>query len=312
MERRRSQSLPHRLTRLRALAVCAALVMASPCAEAITIDFNYSYDTSGFFTAQRQAVLQSAAQLFDSRLQDALTGIAPNGFNQWTAQFKNPSSATATASVSNMTVTAGHLTVFVGGYAQSGNTLAYAGPGGWSASGSQAFLDTVAARGQAGALAPTPTDLGPWGGAMSFNTGVSWYADPNPNTLESFPGQYDLYSVAVHELAHVLGFGASASWDALVSGNSFYGSNADSVYGGPVPLTSTDDAHWNDAVDPTLAGDMLTPAIAANQRGVFTALDAAALRDIGWQVAPVPEPATWLLMAVGLVSLARWSRKTPH
>jgi hypothetical protein len=44
----------------------------------------------------------------------------------------------------------------------------------------------------------------------------------------------------------------------------------------------------------------LDPSIAAGQRKHFTALDYAAMKDIGWQVSPIPEGETWAMMLAGL------------
>ncbi|MEZ6061148.1 MAG: hypothetical protein R3C19_12355 [Planctomycetaceae bacterium] len=59
-----------------------------------------------------------------------------------------------------------------------------------------------------GALTATETDFGP-GGAITFDTtGVTWnFDDAAPGGGES-----DFFSVAIHELAHLLGFGTSASF----------------------------------------------------------------------------------------------------
>ena len=50
----------------------------------------------------------------------------------------------------------------------------------------------------------------------------------------------------------------------------------------------------------------MSPAIYNGQRKYFTALDFAAMQDIGWQVTAVPEADTWamLLAGLGLVGFA--------
>ena len=107
-----------------------------------------------------------------------------------------------------------------------GGALGIGGPGGYSISGSQAFIDNVVARGQSGALAAIPTDFGPWGGSISFdNSSTSWYFDSDVNTVESFTG-FDFFSVAVHELGHLLGAGTSDSGTRYLSGSTFVGPNA--------------------------------------------------------------------------------------
>ena len=48
----------------------------------------------------------------------------------------------------------------------------------------------------------------------------------------------------------------------------------------------------------------MDPDIAAGVRSRFTELDFAAMKDIGWEVSPVPEVETWGMMLAGLVYLA--------
>ena len=52
---------------------------------------------------------------------------------------------------------------------------------------SQAWIDTVRGRGQSGALASQPTDFGPYGGSMSFDTTQNWFTGLDPTTTP--PGQ---------------------------------------------------------------------------------------------------------------------------
>jgi len=286
------------------VALAGLVLVASQPALALNIVFDYSHDTSGFFTghADRIALLDAAAQVFDTRLQDQLTAIVSSGGNHFNAQFIDPT-AGASVTVNDFSVVANQLTVFVGARNLGAGTLGEGGPGGYTISAtSQGFVDNAVSRGQAGALASTPTDFGPWGGALTFNnTGITWYFDSNVGTTESFSG-YDFYSVAVHELGHMLGFGSAPSFSNKVVGSNFTGINSQSLYGGPVPMA--DSAHWAGSVTSTVNG--LTQQVAMStsltngQRKQFTALDFAALQDLGWQVAPVPEADTWAMMLVGI------------
>lgn len=141
----------------------------------IDIVFDYSYDGSGFFTganSSRQNVLESAASVFETRFEDSLSAITSSGGNQFRADFSNPSNG-ATTSISGYSVGADQIVVFVGAYDLGSSTLGVGGPGGFSASGSADFLDTVASRGQPGALATPATDFGPWGGSLSFDSDSS-------------------------------------------------------------------------------------------------------------------------------------------
>jgi len=294
------------------LAGISGLLLAAAVqpASALSISFDYSYDTSGFFSAARRTVLNDAAQFFDSHLGDNLTAITSSGPNDFTAKFADPSTG-GSVSLNRYDVAANQLVVYVGARDLSGSALAQGGPGAYSVRGTQAFVDNAQSRGQAGALSSPPTDFGPWGGDIAFDSTYSWYTDPDPSTTEAFSG-FDLYSVALHELGHVLGIGTAGSWDTWVSGGQFTGPAAEAVYGGPVPLNSAHD-HWAKGTMSTVNGvsqqAAMDPAIAAGQRRYFTRLDMAGLSDVGWQVRPVPLPAPLALFGSGLVVLTGLARR---
>lgn len=286
-------------------------------AGAISIQFDYTYDTGNFFSGAnigRRSYLDAAAQAFTLELSDSLSAIVPYGNNTWSASFSDPSTGN-TISLSNLQIQANTLVVYVGARNLGGSTLGIGGPGGYSISGSQqSWFDTVEARGQTGALASTPTDFGPWGGSIVFNSTSPWYFDSDPSTMESFFGQDDFYSVALHELAHTLGFGTAPSWMADVSGTTFTGAASTLVYGGLHPSVSADQGHWADGTSSKIFGTNtvqetdMDPAITVGTRKYLTSLDYAGLQDVGWTT--VPEPSSYLLLLLGIAALGL--RKRPR
>lgn len=291
-----------------------ALLAASQGADAIYVNFDYSLDTSNFFAANPAAVaaLEAAGQFFETRLTDTLDPIASGGVNHFNAIASNPATG-LTTTFNDYSVAADTLVVFVGSR-NLGGSLGLGGPGGFSASGTGSFLTTATTRGEGvtqNSGGDFAVDFAPWGGSISFNSASAWYFDADPSTLESFPGQNDFYSVALHELGHVLGFGTADSWDNLAGGGTFTGSNAMAANGGsPVPLAN--DAHWQEGLlslflnNPQEAA--MDPTLTTGTRKHFTTLDMAALADIGWEVVPVPLPAAAWLFLSGMLALRGWRR----
>lgn len=248
----------------------------------ISIQFDYSRDKNHFFDdPARRTLLELAGQTIGSQLHDSLWAITPSGRNTWSASFSDPAS-TSLMSVKNLTVPADTLVVYVG--ARDIGSLAFGGPGGYSSSGSTAWLDLVSARGQTGALAKTATDFGPWGGAITFDSGANWHFGVTTEGLVN--GKYDFLSVATHELGHVFGIGTADSWDRYVTGTSFTGPNTVAEYDighGPVPV-STDASHFAEGVSDENHEVEMDPTLRAGLRKQFSSLDFAALKDIGWEV----------------------------
>ena len=249
---------------------------------AILIQVDYSYDTGFFANPEARAIMERVASELGNSLTANLSAIAPGGSNTWTATFFNPANGGQT-SIANLVVGTNTLKLFVGARVLPGSAAGFGGSGGYSISGSQAWINVVQTRGHSG--------YAPWGGSITFDSGQNWHFGQTTAGLGS--NELDFYSVATHELGHVLGLGTASQWRSLAQGGAFRGSNAISVYGGAVPL-SPDGAHWADGI--TLGGQpiSLDPSINYGTRVGWTSLDAAALRDLGWSsptAAPAPAPA---------------------
>jgi hypothetical protein len=295
----------------------AIMMAASQSANAVIINFDYTYD-GGFFSGAgtdvttRKSILETAGNLLGGSLTDSLSAITSSGSNQFTAIISRPDNGIST-SLTSFSEEANTLTVYVGGRALGGNTLGVGGFGGYNISGTSNYVNTVPQRGQIGTTSgPTAADFAPWGGFIAFDTLTNWYFDNNTATTESFSGS-DFYSVALHEIGHLLGLGTADSWNNKVSGTSFTGTNSVAEFGGNVPLT-VDGAHWKDRTrSTTLAGltqeVMMDPSLMTRTRKLATKLDFAALKDVGWQVAAVPVPAAIWLFGSALVAFAGLRRK---
>ncbi len=259
----------------------------------ITVALDFSLDVHGFFNNQaRRDIMKFAADTLATSLTDSLAAIAPNAAagNNWTADFPDPSNGTL-RSLSNLSVPANTLIIYVGGGTLAGASEAGQGStGGFSGSGSNAWLDILSARGKAGALATPPTSFGPWGGSIEFDDtgGTNWYFGQSLIGLGS--NQTDFLSVAEHEIGHVLGLGTAGSWDSRVSGGFFDGPTTRAVNGNAAVAVNATGDHWADAVRSN-GGPALMDAVLTNgTRSLATSLDIAALRDIGWQVNLLSSP----------------------
>lgn len=266
----------------------AGVVTGGDATGQLRVVFDYSLDTSNFFAdAQRRVVLQAAADSLVSRFTDDLSAIQPSGSNVWSPAIIHPRTQAQHVLPASLSIPANQILIYVGARNLPNNQLGE-GAGGYytTAQGSQAWLDTVRGRGEAGALGAAPTDIGPWGGSLAFDEPRDWYFGFDADALGS--QQNDFFSVAVHELAHVLGFGivfpgsTSSSWENLVVGNQFTGSNARAEYGGNVPLASG--SHWLDGIQSDGREAAMDPTLTVGQRKLFSPLDLAAMQDIGWSV----------------------------
>jgi len=285
------RKMDRNIRRLPLLFLGAALFHAPSAWAAFDISFDYTYDSNNFFAdSTRKSILESAAGYFESIIKDDLLAIESSGVNNFTASFFNPSNPNDTVTISNFDVAADTITIFVGSTQLGNSTLGLGGYGGYSVSGTSTFVDNAITRGEtpttSGVRGATATDFALWGGSISFNIGANWYFDADPSTNESFNG-YDFYSVALHEIGHVLGIGMADSWDNKVNGsNQFTGTNAVAAYGAPVPLNPTG-GHWADGTQSTVDGApqeaAMDPTISSGTRKQFTELDVAALEDIGWE-----------------------------
>lgn len=255
----------------------------------VGIQFDYTLDTNGFFTAERKSLLEQAAHVFTDRFQDTLAAIpAAAGSDTWTAKFFNPATGAQDTKL-NMVVPANTLIVFAGGRDFPDATLGQGGPGGVNVSGTSNWVDLILARGETGANAATPNDFGPWGGAITFDTSANWHFGATTTGLTA--SQSDFVTVATHELGHLFGFGSSPSWDALASSGSFTGTASKAEYdlGGNIPLAA-DESHWVDGTTDGGLETIMDPSITMGTRKVMTQLDFAAFDDIGWELSANSAP----------------------
>jgi hypothetical protein len=315
------------------LCVVMAFVAHPATAFNITIDYTFDLPANGgnnFFGSnnpqgltggnQAKAAFDAAASYYSTILTDTFDAIViPPTYHSvtlgstgtitwsWQEQFQHPSDTNPNnqVSVTNPVVGTDQYVIYAGARSLSGSEAGFGGSGGFfrpapTVTGTgftqtdQNNADTITAnfdhlitkRGELSGFAN-------WGGVITFDNDGStpWFfnhlATPSGNVT-------DFYSVAIHELGHALGLGASSEWQALATGPNFSGPIA-TVQNNfiPVPL-SPDKAHWANGTNSVVYGTTtpqetaMDPSIQNGTRKKLTALDAAGLQDIGWSLGPAP------------------------
>lgn len=239
-----------------------------------TIKFDYRFDVNGFFNdPARRATLEAAAAEWESLIRDEFVDI-PAGS---TFEISDPSNPSVIHQIT-LAAPIDDILIFVGARTFPGSTAAVAGPSGYDLAG-DANRARISDSFQGG---DAVSNFEPWTGIVSFDLNTNWHY-----TMDEPPSnRLDLFTVAVHEIGHVLGVGTSGAFDALIVGGStpgFNGFNATALNGGvPVPLDPFE-GHVADG----FAGDivLLDPTLSSGSRMRPSEYDKAILADIGYDIA---------------------------
>ena len=267
------------------------------------IEFDYRFDTQGWFTPERRAALEASADVWEGIILD---------------DFETTSAGTRTPFVRNP-----QTNLYVD---SEGNDILYLDnvgreldsengqpiPGGRRATyetqtaiedlrifvGARSFVDnqgrpTDLTLGESSASGYffgsdryAGDDFEPWLGSIAFNSNVDWFFDPTPTTHDDIPNaKNDFMSTVIHEIGHILGFSSSikAFANHLNSAGDFAGPNAMAQNGGAaIPLEGS---HIEDGYEFGGSGEtVLDPSSFSGVRQLPTALDIAIFDDIGYEV----------------------------
>lgn len=292
------------MARLRASAMKKLLILsllALQPVSAITIQIDYTYDTTNFFNTQaKKDAIEAVAKFYGDVLTDTLLRIDPAQYpgNSWTANFFHPVTGSL-VTLTNPVIPADTIIVYVGARDLGGSVRGQGGPGGFGASGfSSTWFNVVRGRGNPGAAYPNAnaslrTDFAPWGGAIAFDVDTTW----NFSLTQNLSG-LEFVTVALHEMGHVLGVGTASSWDNKVSGLTFTGP-ASFRANGATPAAQSGGDHYDGSLSSEAFASfnvthgssrqvLMLPSVSDNGStvGVATDLDLAGLVDIGWEVTP--------------------------
>lgn len=338
---------------LAAVAFMASGLLALPSHADMVIAVDYTYDTNNFFdTAAKRAGLEAAADRLSRIINSPLAAVTPAGTGTgtgpgWRIGFTHPGtgsswqlSTAANAGSDPFSSGSGAANDYGFSGLAADTWILYAGGRGLSSAGvggtatgtnSLATFDDINGPLHRGLFGNGPgssvSDLPVWGGSISFDTGRTWHFDP---ATAAPSGTVDLYSIALHEIAHALGL--NITWNQWTqhqtAGNTqFSGPQTVAAYNADngtnltsLALVSGSDPHFADntydsrifaAANPNLVGtvglggmqDLLMEPIAnftsTLRRFEMTNVDVAALRDVGWST--VPEPSAYLLVGCTLL-----------
>ncbi len=240
--------------------------------DGFDIQFDYRFDTAGWFDDSKKAVLEKAAEIWESIILDDFENIKAGE----TVHASKPDGSGFEAFTLDYEID----DVVVFAYADRlGNALAEAGATTYEGDRNTESL------------------FQPWLGEIEFNSAESWFVDANTDRTPDVPfGQADFLSVAVHEIGHILGVSSNiAAFRNLIINGKFTGEKSSAVNGGePIPLDRRG-SHIEDGFEVAgLDEHALDPSLRKGTRKLLTLLDVALLDDIGYTVdysslKPVPE-----------------------
>jgi hypothetical protein len=320
-------------------------------AGAANIVLDYTHDTFFGSNAVAKAALEKAALDVSNVLTTSLgatTDTSTGSFGETSASFNfrytytNPTTGSSTI-LNSTALPADEVRIFVGARTLGGSTLGEGGPAapGFQFSGSGFSDEWVAAVDNASAAANAnvgrgdgpvigtiagSSSLGGTNASFSVSFGAAfgnlWFDDDTnwhfDHTTAVGAGKADLYSVALHEILHSIGFSSADSFEDRRAAdiNDWTGPAVLALLGtGDEVLTS--DGHIAEGMLSRRLFDLagqeaaMDPTITLGTRKFITELDLAFLQDMGWDVVAIPEPSSVVLLAgAPLLLLGRRRRRS--
>jgi hypothetical protein len=261
---RRRTTTRYRLA-MAATSIAATPVPGNSAANGkFDIQFDYRFDTNGWFTPEKRAALEAAADVWENIILNDFPDIAAGRRSKAVDPQTGKLSDYTSNGVDDLVIVVGARKV--SGFFGTMKTLAVAEPGNWLAE--QAHNDFSA-----------------WVGSVSFNPTVNWFFDATPTTASDIPkDQIDFISTATHEIAHILGVSRSSAFMKLSEGYLFQGAAAKARNGG-LPLDLTNTYHLDQTSQLDGSGEpLMTTFTQSGQRKLPTPLDIAILNDTGYAV----------------------------
>lgn len=272
--------------------------------SALDIRFDYSYDTRGFFADPlKKQVLEAAAKSWESKLEGVQLPAIPlgTGVNTWTLKFNRPDTTASlgadNTSVVNKPIPENTVVIYVGARPNVYGGFAGYAEFSYSMYGTSAWVDLVSSRN-------TGTRFSSFGGAIAFDSDAAWYFDTDPSTSEEMSQLLDFYTLAMHEIGHLMGFNrGSAAFNRLSLGGKFKGERTVAVHGEAPEIRG--DGHWPNELRHGEKGSVMKVNIGTSERVELSPLDVSVLQDLGY----VPTGGVKVVIgpAAALNAGARWT-----
>ncbi len=272
----------------------------------MSVLWDYSYDTNGFFTPDRRLVLEQVSGYLEARIGLNSAAITPSGGNTWSWLLQNPQTG-GMVSLTDPSAAAGQIVIYVGAQNMALGSLGVGSPVAIGSYGgtSQAWYDLIEGTN-------TPEAFKPFAGTISFNSSASWYF----GTSATVPfGKSDFFTAASHELGHILGIAIYGSpgvraWNTRIDTGTkkYLGANGTAAFGGQIPL-SPDLLNFQSGTSYLGSEFLMDPEQAAGTRKFWTVPELAVLTDLGYLAIPEPGVGALLLLAIGWGSLQIAARR---
>lgn len=238
---------------------------------AFDIKFDYRFDEADFFTDERKVILEQAADIWSSYIQD---------------EFKStPAGEVLRFTINNVEQEVildepiDDLIIFVASVNLEESDSFTLGEGSY-------FADFVIGSERAARI--EGDNFEPWLGTIQFNSAAvdNFYFDATPESDDDIPfNQQDFLSLSLHEIGHVLGIGIAPIFIDQVENQTFTGTQSVALNNNqPIPLDS-DNIHIEDHFSLDNDSDaLLDKFFTFGERNLPTNLDLAILSDIGYDI----------------------------